>query len=223
MRLIGILLAAAALSAGSALAQTKWDMPTPYADSTFHTQNIRAFIDEVKAATGNQIDIVVHSNAALIKHPDILRAVHTGQVQIGEILLSQFGNEDPMFEVDSLPFLAAGYDNAWKFYQVHKAFVEKRMLARGVRVLYSVPWPGQGIYTKTPLKSIDDLKGVKFRPYSPGTSRLAELLGAVRTTVQLAELPQAFATNIVTAMITSAAGGVPTKAWEYSKYFYDTN
>ncbi|HXN15646.1 MAG TPA: TRAP transporter substrate-binding protein [Usitatibacter sp.] len=204
-------------------AQTNWDMPTPYADNIFHTQNIRTFVDDVKKATSGQVNITVHSNASLIKHPDILRAVQTGQVPLGEVLISQFGNEDPMFELDSLPFLATGYENAWKLYQASKSTLEKRFASRGIRVLYSVPWPGQAIFSKTPLNTMQDLRGVKFRAYNPATSRIAELAGAVPTTVQAAEVSQAFATNLVSAMLTSSSTGVSSKAWEFSKYYYDTN
>jgi len=149
--------------------------------------------------------------------------VQSGQVPAGEILISQFGNEDPMFELDSLPFLATGYDSAWKLYQASKATLEKRFAARGIRVLYSVPWPGQALFSKVPLQTMQDLKGVKFRAYNPATARIAELAGAVPTTVQAAELSQAFATNLVAAMLTSSSTGVSSKAWEYSKYYYDTN
>ena len=219
-------LVAAALAAAipvAAVAQTKWDMPTPYADNIFHTQNVRTFVEDVKKGTNGQVDITVHSNASLIKHPDILRAVQTGQVPMGEILISQFGNEDPMFELDSLPFLATGYDQAWKLYQASKATLDKRFAAKGMRVLYSVPWPGQALFSKVPVNQMSDLKGVKFRAYNPATSRIAELAGAVPTTVQAAELSQAFATNLVSAMLTSSSTGVSSKAWEYSKYYYDTN
>ena len=92
-----------------------------------------------------------------------------------------------------------------------------------MRLLYSVAWPGQGIYTKNPLKSIDDLKGTKFRTYSPQTARLAELLGASPTVIQVPEVPQAFATGTVHAMITSSATGTSTKAWEFVKNYYMTN
>jgi TRAP-type transport system periplasmic protein len=207
----------------AASAQTKWDMPTPYADNIFHTQNVRIFVEDVKKATNGGVDVTVHANASLIKHPDILRAVQSGQVPAGEILISQFGNEDPMFELDSLPFLATGYDSAWKLYQASKATLEKRFAARGIRVLYSVPWPGQAIFSKMPLATMQDLKGVKFRAYNPATSRIAELAGAVPTTVQAAEVSQAFATNLVAAMLTSSSTGVSSKAWEYSKFYYDTN
>jgi TRAP-type C4-dicarboxylate transport system substrate-binding protein len=219
---IALLLAASA-AFGMAQAQTKWDMPTPYADGEFHTRNIKAFTEDVKKATGGKLDIVVHASGSLIKHPDILRAVSTGQVNIAEFLLGQFGNEDPVFAADNVPFVATGYDNAWKFYQAQKPLLQKKLAARGMTLLFSVPWPGQGIYTKEPLKSVADLKGTKFRTYSPLTARLAELLGASPTVIQVPEIPQMFATGAVQAMITSSATGTSTKAWEFVKNYYTTS
>ena len=217
------ILAAAAFAVGGAQAQTKWDMPTPYSDGEFHTRNVKTFVEDVQKATGGKLAIQVHSNGSLIKHPDILRAVSTGQVNIGEFLLGQFGNEDPVFAADNIPFVAAGYDNAWKFYQAQKPVLEKSLQKRGMRLLYSVAWPGQGFYTKEPLKSLDDLKGTKFRTYSPLTARLAELLGASPTVIQVPEVPQMFATGAVQAMITSSATGTATKAWEFVKNYYRTS
>jgi len=215
--------AAASLFAAGAQAQTKWDMPTPYSDGEFHTRNVKAFVEDVAKATGGKLEIVVHSNGSLIKHPDMLRAVSTGQVNIAEFLLGQFGNEEPVFNADNVPFLASGYDAAWKLYQAQKPLLEKKLQGRGLRLLYSVAWPGQGIYTKEPLKSIGDLKGTKFRTYSPLTARLAELLGASPTVIQVPEVPQMFATGAVHAMITSSATGTSTKAWEFVKNYYRTS
>ena len=211
------------LVSGTAIAQTKWDMPTPYSEGEFHTRNVKQFVEDVQKATGGKLEIVVHSNGSLIKHPDMLRAVSTGQVNIAEFLLSQFGNEDPVFEADNIPFVAAGYDDAWKFYQAQKPLLEKKLQGRGLTLLYSVAWPGQGIYTKEPLKSVADLKGTKFRTYSPLTARLAELLGASPTVVQVPDVPQMFATGGIQAMITSSATGTSTKAWEFVKNYYDTS
>jgi TRAP-type transport system periplasmic protein len=214
---------ALAFASGSAVAQTKWDMPTPYSDGEFHTRNVRQFVEDAQKTAGGKLEIVVHSNGSLIKHPDILRAVSTGQVNIAEFLLGQFGNEDPVFAADNIPFVAAGYDAAWKFYQAQKPELEKSLGKRGLRLLYSVAWPGQGIYTKEPLKSVGDLKGTKFRTYSPMTARLAELLGASPTVVQVPEVPQMFATGAIHAMITSSATGTSTKAWEFVKNYYKTS
>jgi TRAP-type C4-dicarboxylate transport system substrate-binding protein len=211
------------LISGPALAQTKWDMPTPYSDGEFHTRNVAAFAADVKQMTGGKLELVVHANGSLIKHPDIMRAVSTGQVNIAEFLLGQFGNEEPVFNADNVPFLAAGYDAAWKLYAAQKPVLQKKLEGRGMRLLYSVAWPGQGIYTKEPLKSVADLKGSKFRTYSPMTARLAELLGASPTVVQVPEVPQMFATGAIQAMITSSATGTSTKAWEFVKNYYKTS
>ena len=212
----------AGLAFGTAQAQTKWDMPTPYPDGNFHTKNVKQFADDVKAASGGKLEIVVHSNASLIKHPEIKRAVQTGQVSIGEILISVLGNENPIFAFDSNPFLAPNYSAAKKLLRVARPYVEKRLDAQGIKVLYAVPWPPQGIYTKKPFNSTADLKGVKFRTYNPATSEFAKLMGAIPTTVQVPEIPQAFLTGLVDAMITSGATGVDTQAWDYLKYYTDT-
>jgi len=216
------LLIAAALAFG-AQAQTKWDMPTPYAEGEFHTVNIKQFVEDVKKGAGGQLEIVVHSNQSLIKHPDSMRAVSTGQVNIAEFLLGQFGNEEPVFNADNIPFLAAGYDNAWKLYQAQKPVLEQKLQGRSMRLLYSVAWPGQGIYTKSALKSVDELKGQKIRTYSPTTARLFELLGANPTVIQASEIPQAFATGAISGMITSSATGSSSKAWEFVKNYYMTS
>ena len=209
------------LASGSAMAQTTWDMPTPYPDGNFHTRNVKQFAEEVAAASAGKLKITVHSNGSLIKMPEIKRAVQTGQVPAGEVLLSVLANEDAMFGFDSNPFLAPNYATAAKLWAAAKPFVEQRLDKQGMKLLFSVAWPPQGIYAKGPLESVANLKGTKFRSYSPITARFAELMGAVPTTVQVPELAQAFRTGLVDAMITSAATGVDTQAWDYLSHYYD--
>ena len=213
---VGITLSAAAA------AQTKWDMPTPYAATNFHTENVAQFAADVDKATGGKLKIQVHANASLFKANEIKRAVQGGQAQIGEILLSGYSNEDPLFGVDSVPFLATSYGDAAKLWKASKKAIEERFARQGMMVLYSVPWPPQGIYSSKPLSSVADMKGLKMRTYNPYTSRIAELAGAQPVTIQAAELAQAFATGAVNANITSGATGYDTKAWEVVKNYYDT-
>ena len=222
MRKTVIALAAVA-AFGTAQAQTKWDMPTPYSDGEFHTRNIKTFVEDVKKNTSGALDITVHANGSLIKHPDILRAVSTGQVNIAEFLLGQFGNEDPVFAADNVPFVAPGYDAGLNFYQAQKPVLDKKLQGRGMKLLYAVAWPGQGIYTKDPVKSVSDFKGLKMRTYSPLTSRLAELLGMAPVQAQVPDIPQMFATGAMQTMVTSSATGTASKAWEFVKNYYKTN
>jgi len=183
---------------------------------------VREFVADVAKATGGKLEIQVHSGGSLIKHPEIKRAVQTGQVPIGELLISVLANESALFAFDSNPFLANSYPKERRLWRIARPTISKKLDAQGLVLLYSVPWPPQGIYTKKPIASLSDLKGIKFRTYSPVTSRFAELIGATPTTVQVPDIPQAFKTGLVDAMITSGATGVDSQAWDYLSYYYDT-
>lgn len=205
-----------------AFAQTKWDLPAAYPANNFHTENLVQFASDVDKASGGKLKITVHANASLFKAPEIKRAVQGGQAQIGEILLTAYQNEWQIFGVDGLPFLADGYEASMKLYKAQKPVLEKKLGEQGMLLLYAVAWPPQGIYVKKPINAASDLKGVKWRAYSPATSRIAELVGAQPVTVQAAELSQAMATGVVESYMSSGATGYDTKTYEHIKYWYDT-
>lgn len=210
-----------AATAHAALAE-KWDMPLAYAASNYHSENAARFADAVTKATDGALEIVAHPSGSLFKGEEIFRAVRTGQAPIGERLVSALGNEDPLFEVDALPFLATSFDDARKLYDASKPAMAKILEEKGVKLLYAVPWPPQGLYTKGAVNSAADMKGVKFRAYNSATQRLAELMGAVPTKIEAAELAQAFATGVADSMISSGATGYDRKIWEQGvKYWYD--
>jgi TRAP-type C4-dicarboxylate transport system substrate-binding protein len=148
--------------------------------------------------------------------------VQGGQAQIGEILLVNFQNEWPIFGADGLPFLADSYDEAVKLWRAQKPMLDKKLGEQGMMVLYAVPWPPQGIYSKKPLATAADLKGIKWRAYSPATARIAELVGAQPVTIQAAEVSQAFATGVVESMMSSGSTGWDAKLHEHVKFWYDT-
>jgi len=218
--LAGLVLAGSLVTAASA--QTKWDMPTPYPDGNFHTRNVALFAADVDKATGGSLKINVHSAGSLIKHPEIKRAVRQGTAPIGEILESLASNEAPVYGLDSVPFLATGYDGAKKLYAAQKPFLEKQLASEGLVLLYSTPWPPQGIYAKREITKVEDLKGLKFRTYNAMIGRIAALAGSVPTQIEVPDLPTAFATGRVDVMITSASTGVDTKAQDYLTHYIDT-
>ena len=215
-------LALLACIAAPAQAQIKWDLPAAYGASNFHTENLVQFANDVDKATGGKLKITVHANASLFKAPEIKRAVQGGQAQIGEILLANFSNEWPIYAADGLPFLADSYEDAAKLYKVQRPLLEKKLAEQGMLLLFAVPWPPQGIYAKKPINSAADLKGVKWRAYSPSTGRIAELVGAQPVTVQAAELSQAMATGVVESYMSSGATGYDTKTYEHLKFYVDT-
>ncbi|MBW6398688.1 TRAP transporter substrate-binding protein [Roseomonas sp. HJA6] len=212
-------LATAGLGLGTAAAQTRWQVATAYPDGNFHTQNLRSFLDAIQAGSNGRLSLQLHSNAALLKMTEIKRGVQTGQVQMGEILLSAYGNEDPFFEVDGIPMLVTTTAQARKLAELQKPYVEARLNRSGLSLLYWVPWPPSGLYTNAPVETVEALRGTKMRTYNVLTNRFATLAGATPTLVQQAEVPQAFATGVVNVMVTSAATGVDVQAWDFCRVF----
>ena len=205
----------------SAAAQTRWNLPAAYPPTNYHSENLVWFAEEVKKETGGKLDITVHAGASLFKAPEIKRAVSTGQAQMGEILISIHENEDPIFGLDTIPFLASSYGEAFKLWQAQKPAIAKKLDTQNILVLYSVAWGPQGIYAKKDINTVDDLKGLKMRAYNVGTTRIAELVGAQAVTVQAAELPQALATGTVNSFMTSGSTGYDSKVWETMSHWYD--
>lgn len=210
-------------AAGGVSAQVKWDLPSGYSSANFHTENLQQFANDVDKATGGKLKMTIHSNGSLFKANDIKRAVQGGQAQVGEIFISNFGNEDPIFALDAVPFIANGYADARKLWQASKPATEARLQKQGLKVLYSVAWQPGGIYSAKPLNSAADLKGSKWRAYNAVSSRIAELAGAQPVTIQAAELSQALATGVIETFATSSATGYDSKAWEQVKNFYNVN
>jgi TRAP-type C4-dicarboxylate transport system substrate-binding protein len=214
--------AALACTAQPSFAQTKWNLPAGYPADNPHSENLALFAKDVAAATGGKLQITVHPNASLFKAPDIKRAVQTGQVQMGEVLMSLHENEDPIYGVDVVPFLATSFAESKKLWLASKPAIEKKLASQGMILLFAVPWAPQGIYAKKDINTVEDMKGLKWRAYNVGTARIGELVGAQSVTVQAAELAQALATGVVNAFMTSAATGYDSKAWESVDHFYDT-
>jgi TRAP-type C4-dicarboxylate transport system substrate-binding protein len=212
---------AAAILASSAAFADKWNMPVRSNERNYFTRNIMEFAEEVKKATDGKLEIVVHPEDSLTKQPEIKRAVQTGQVQIGELLMSIHSNESAVFGVDAVPFMATDNEENRKLLEAARPFIEERLKKQGIRLLFVVPWPPNSFYAGKEIRSTADFKGVKFRAFNPVTGRLAELMGAVPVTVQQSEVPQAFSTGVIQAMITSPATGVDTQAWDFVKYFYE--
>ena len=205
-----------------ASAQTKWKLPAAYPADNPHSENLALFAKDVADATGGKLAITVHPAASLFKAPDIKRAVQTGQVQVGEVLISLHENEDPIFGVDVVPFLATSFPESKKLWDASKPVDREEARRAGPDAAVRGAMGAAGIYAKKRINSIDDMKGLKWRAYNVGTARIGELVGAQSVTIQAAELPQALATGVVNSFMTSAATGYDSKAWESMTYFYDT-
>ena len=216
-----VLFSLSALAAATlAQAQAKWDLPSGYGANTFQVQNLQQFAEGVDKATGGKLKIVVHANASLFKANEIKRAVQSAQVPAGEFILSGASNEAPIFGVDSIPFLATSYADSRRLDEASRPLLARTLAAQGIKLLYTVPWPPQSLYSAKPVTALKDLKSTKMRAYNPATSFIANAVGAQPVTIQLAELPAALATGGVDNFLTSSASGIDSKLYESVKYFY---
>jgi TRAP-type C4-dicarboxylate transport system substrate-binding protein len=204
---------------GNAMAKTQWIMVSGYPESNYLTKNLRMFVDEVQKAGKGELEIALNTNDSLIKLDNIKRAVQTGQVQGGEIRLGVYGNEDPMYILDGVPFLAADYKSAWALMEAQKPYFETLFQKNGMRIVGFQPWPAQGFYTRTPVTSPDDFKGKRLRIYSTVTQKMGALLGFNATILPFAEIPQAFSTGLIDSLFTSAQTGIDIQAWDNTKHF----
>lgn len=211
----------ASTMAGAAMAEMSWNLPARSNTQNYMTKNIMEFVKDVAANSDGEINIEVHPEDSLVRQPDVLRAVQTGQVELGEYLMSMQSNLSPIFAVDAIPFLAVGYEANRKLAKAARPAIEEQLAERGVKLLFIQSWPRQGIYADKEINDLSDFDGVTMRAYNPSTARLAELMGATPVTIQQAEVPQAFATGVVNAMITSPTTGVDTQAWDFVSHFYD--
>lgn len=200
-----------------------WDMPTPYPDATFHTQNIMTFVEDIDKATDGKLKITVHSAGSLFKHPEIKNTVRSGQVQIGEFFMSLISNEDALFGIDSQPFLVTSYEGAKTLWDAQKPAATEALAQQNLVLLYAVPWPPQGLYTKTRVEAVEDLRGMKFRVYNQALEQFAAKSGAAPVQVEVPDIPQAFSTGQVEAMITSPSTGANTKAWDFVEFYSPIN
>jgi TRAP-type C4-dicarboxylate transport system substrate-binding protein len=211
------------LIAAPAFAQVKWTLPSAYPADNFHSQNLEAFAKDLAEATGGKFSIKVYPNASLLPVSVIKSAVRMGRMQIGETLISLHDNEDPIFGIDVVPFLATSYDEARKLWEASKPLVERKLAEQGLMPLFAVPWPPQGIFASKEINEIADMKGLSWRVYNASTQRIAEIVGAYPITIQAADLRQALATNMIDALMTSGATGYDVKVWDRMSYFYDAH
>jgi len=205
-----------------AQAQTKWDLASAYPATNFHVENLTQFAKDVDSATGGKLKINVHANASLFKANEIKRAVQGGQAAAGEVLLVNFENENPIYGADGIPFVATSFADARRLADAQRPYLDKLLGNQGMKLLYTVPWPPQGVYAKKEIASVADLRGIKWRAYSPATAKIAELIGAQPVVIQQAELSQALATGVIESLMTSGSTGYDSKIYESIKNFYDT-
>ena len=221
--LISALCAVSLGHASSVMAQTTWKLATGYRAESFHTQNIMQFSRDVDQATAGQLKIQVHPNNTLAKLSEISLAVQQGKAEAGETIMTSMVKDIPIAGADSIPFVVSSYKDAERMWKLQRPGIERHFAQRGLKLLYAVPWPPQGLHSSKPVRSLSDFKGTQMRTYNSTTLRIAEMLGAKPVDVAMVDVGKALAEGRMDNMITSALTGVENKVWGPIKYYYEIN
>lgn len=214
---------AAALGFAATAQAAEWTMATPYGDASFHTKNVKQFAEDVAEATDGELRINVHSGGSLVAHGEIKPSVRRGTIEVGEVFLSVLSNDDPIFEVDTLPGVAGSYEEAFALWEATKPLITELFANQGMMPLYAVAWPSQGIYTDFELNSAERFEGLRVRAPNINTQRFVNYLGGNPTETEESDIPTAFSTGRVDAMITSSSTGNSMTAWDYVSHYTDAN
>ena len=206
---------------GAGAAQATWQLATGYGAETFHTVNLRQFAADVATATHGELAIDIHPDNTLVKLGAIAASVESDRIPAGEVIMTALVDQVPIAGADSVPFIIDSYADARTLWRYQRPGIEKALAARGLVVLYAVPWPSQGLYTTRPIASTQDLRGMNMRTYNATTARIAELVGAHPVDVPMTGVGKALAQGRIDCMITSGVTGTESHAWDHLKYFYD--
>lgn len=215
----------AAVPAQLCLAQaaTTWKLATGYRAESFHTQNLYQFAQDVEQASAGQLKIELHPNNTLASLNDIRQAVQEGKAEAGETIMTSLVKDIPIAGADTIPFVVGSYEDAWRMWELQRPLIDRHFAGRGLKALYAVPWPPQGLYAGAPVRSATDFRGARMRTYNQSTIRIAEMLGATPVDVPMVEVNKALASGRIDSMITSAVTGVENQVWGQIKHYYEIN
>src|SRR3569832_826417 len=220
-------LMAALAAAGTAHAATSppvtWGLATGYRAESFHTENIVRFAEDVDRATQGRLKIEVHPYNSLFKLGEFAGAVSAGKAEAGETIMASLVKDMPIAGADSVPFVGTSYADARRMWSLQRPIIEQHFAERGMKVLYAVPWPPQGLYSNKPINSAGDFSGTKMRTYNQTTVRIAEYMKARPVDVAMVDVNKALAEGRMDNMITSAVTGVENQVWGPIKYYYEIN
>jgi TRAP-type C4-dicarboxylate transport system substrate-binding protein len=215
---------ALALAAPLAPAQTKLDISMPWGPTEFHVVNAQNFAKRAGEVTKGQVVMTVHPGGALgIKANESLRAVEDGTVAMAEYAAFQNVGDLPLLGIESLPFLVDDYEQLKVMHSFARPAWEAALAKRGQKVLYVVPWPSQNFFTKKPIRTMDDLKGVRMRTYDRNTAEMVSKLGMVPQQMNNPDIVPALASGRLDAVMTSGTTAAAQKYWEFLKHTYNTN
>lgn len=212
--------AALAVLAGSAMAESKLDFASPWPETNFQNVAAHKFAEAVKEATDGSVDITIHLGSEIgVKASEALAAVENGTVQMGSVLLFLQAGEEPALAMDTLPFLIRGQAEMKLFLEAASPLYDEIAARHNQKILYYVPWPSPGVYSRAKISSAQEMSGVRIRAFNPASFQFLTLLGAAPLEMPWGDVSPALAAGTIDGVATSTSSGVDSKLWDLTSFF----
>jgi len=200
----------------------KWDLSIAWPLGNFHTEGVIEFAELIYERSGGRLKITVHPGGALgLPFPEKLAVVREdGLVPIAEMLHGGLVGDEPIFGLHSMPFLVLNIGEAFLLATIARPYFDEAVARWNQRILYTVPWPRSGIFTKRPIHTFEDLVGLVTRGYDVNCAYFTELTGGTPLVIPWGEVYAALAAGLMDSVITSTVSGVDGRLWEVTPYFH---
>lgn len=209
-----------------AMAQQKIELrAADYWDDDYPTvRGMKKFAELLGQKTNGRITMKVFSNGALGTEKETLEQVKVGALDLVRVNISPMNNICQETLVPTLPFLFNSIEH------MHKALdsaIGDEILAscepQGYIGLAYYDSGARSIYTKKPVRTLADVKGMKLRvQQSDLWVALAAAMGANATPMPMGEVYTAFKTGLVDAAENNIPSYESSKHFEVVKYYSKT-
>ena len=217
----------AALAAAPAIVRAQAPIALRFSSSMLADDNAAHFVwnqllqANLKAAVGDAIRIDYFPNNQLGKEADVVQQVKVGSVDMMVTGSSIFATVSPEIGMLDLGYLFDSYAHASKALEGPAGATLNELLHKrsGITILtWASHFGARSVYTKAPVKSLAEIKGVKLRVLpTPAFIETFKLMGAIPTPIPFGELYMAAQTGVVDGFEHDAATVLASKLNEVVK------
>jgi TRAP-type C4-dicarboxylate transport system substrate-binding protein len=206
-------------------AEFEWSYFTYFPTNDKPAQTTRAFAEEVGKATGGRLKITVYASGELpYKATDVVKAVASNQVQMGDTFVGFAAGDLPALNVLGLPFLCTSFDQFQKAVAAAQPAFDKALNEKfGVQVAVHWTMPPQNLWLARPVQSTLNLNGLKIRTTNPEQVAMVRSFGGAPVSINSAEVVSSLERKIIDGALTSALSINDWRAYEMLKAGYLVN
>ena len=223
MKRLFTLLACSALVAGAQAADpTAMRIAGNFSSNSKHVDDVeKPFFTALPKLMGAPMNINYNPmDVVNVQAADALRLLRSGTFDVMSVQIGMASRDDPFFEGIDLIGVSTNMADLRKAVEAYRAVFDARLQQRfKAKVLTLWPFGPQVFYCNKPIKSVDDIKGLKVRSFTPSMAALIQTLGGTPITLQFSEVYPALQRGVADCGVTSPTSGNAGKWPEVTSHF----